>query len=275
MNVNLYRKKLRLGLIYGVVAGVAFSIFAWGIDAWLLAQAHTAYYYDKFIPGLFICALAGGMAGWLTIAIHRHAIAILLWGMLAALYTWLAVWLPFSGHALVINYLDPSQAAWFSFKPLENLNQFVLLSLLINGLAAIIAGLLEINLVDQAVLSRYISGTVMLVVVCTIILGLAGTAIDNMINTNLREPLQVVNSLLQFAGDNFGAQVPKATALEMHLGSARQLGDLVLKPHELLLAGYDGSLGMVDVLVDFSGTHAKCTTIFSQPINCLILPSNP
>ncbi len=275
MNVYLNRKKLRLGLIYGVVAGVAFAIFAWGIDALLLAKANAAYFYDKFIPGLVICAFAGGLAGWLTIVFHRHAIAMLMWGMLAGLCTWLAVWLPFSGHALMIKYLDPSQAVWFSFKPLENLNQFVLLSLLINGLAAIIAGLLEINLVDQAVLSRYISGTVMLIVVCTIILGLAGTAIDNMINTNLREPVQVINSLLQFASDNYGTQVPKATALEMHLSSARQLGDLVLKPRELLLVGYDGSLGMVDILVDFSGTLAKCTTIFSQPINCLILPPNP
>ncbi len=275
MNVNLYRKKLRLGLFYGVVAGAAFAIFAWGIDAFLLAKAHTAYYYDKFIPGLIICALAGGLAGWLTIFIDKHLFAFLFWGMLAILYTWLAVWLPFSGHAMVIKYLDPSQAVWFSFKPLENLNQFIILSLLINCLAAFIAGLLEINLVDQAVLSRYISGTVMLIVICTFLLGLAGTAIDNMININLREPVQVVNSLLQFASENYGTKVASATAREMHLSSARLLGDLVLKPRQLLLSGYDGSLGMVDVLVDFSGTQAKCTTIFSQPLNCLILPSNP
>ncbi|HAE86009.1 MAG TPA: hypothetical protein DCG78_05825 [Anaerolineaceae bacterium] len=44
------QKKHRLGLLYGLVAGVAFSFFAWGLDAIRLANAHVAYPYAKFVP---------------------------------------------------------------------------------------------------------------------------------------------------------------------------------------------------------------------------------
>jgi hypothetical protein len=275
MNVNVHRKKLRLGLLYGVLAGAAFAIFAWGTDAWLLAQAHSAYYYVKFIPGLVICVGAGGLAGWLTISVQKHSFAILFWGIVAGLYTWLAVWLPFSGSALLIKSLNPSLDKFLKFSKVENLSQFILLTLLFIGLAAIICGLLEINLIDSAALSTYFSGTLVAVLVCTILFGLAGSGTDHMINTPLREPVQVVNNLLQFAQDNYGVEVSKATARAMHLSSARQLGDLVQKPRQLTLVGFDAGLLTVDVLVDFAGTWAKCTTIYSQPTDCLILPLNP
>jgi hypothetical protein len=275
MNVKVHRKKQSLGLIYGLVAGLAFPIFAWGADAWLLALAHYTYYYVKFIPGLIICVLAGGISGWLTITINKHAIAIILWSLLSLLYTWLAIWLPFSGQATITRILNSSLAHWFNFSPVADINQFIILSVIIIGLASIIGGLLEINLIDQAILSPYESGMVFILVVGFILFGLAGSAVDHMINTDLREPVKVINNLLQFAQDHFGLEVPKETAREMHLSATQQLGDLVQKTRQLFLIGFDGNLGMVDILVDFSGTPVKCTTIFSQPTDCTILTVNP
>jgi hypothetical protein len=275
MNVFVHRKKLRLGLLYGLVAGLAFSIFAWGVDSWLLAQANYTFYYVKLIPGGIICVLAGALTGWLTIVVHKHGFAIILWGSLALLYTWLAVWLPISGQSAIVKLLNSSLAQWFKFSPVDKLNQFIVLSAVIIGLAAVMVGLLEINLVEQALLSSYASGSVFIFVVCFLLFGLAGSAIDHMINSSLREPVQVINSLLQFAQENFGLEVPSAAAREMHLSATRQLGDLVQKPRRLTLIGFDKSLGTVDMLVDFMGTPAKCTTIYSQPIDCTILTLNP
>jgi hypothetical protein len=275
MNVNVHRKKLRLGFIYGIVSGLAFAVFAWGIDALLLVRAHSAYYSIKFIPGLIIGVLAGGLAGWLTVLRQNHALAILLWGLVAVIYTWLAVWLPFSGNAMIINFLNPDLGHWFTFSPVQKLGQFIGLSAFIIGLAAMIGGIIELNLIDQAVLSPYISGSVVAFLVCVILFGLAGSAIDNMINTNLREPVQVIDNLLQFTQDNVGVNVPPETARAMHLSATRQLGDLIQKPRRLLLIGFDADLGTVNILVSFDGTPVNCSTIFSQPINCTILPVNP
>jgi len=275
MTINVRLKKLRLGLIYGIVAGLSFAIFAWGVDALLLAQANSSFYWVKFVPGLIICILAGGIAGWLTILLQKHVWAFLFWGLLAILYTWLVVWLPLSAAPRLISLINPSIAGWINFSIVQDVDQFWLVSLLIIGLVSIIGGLLEINLIDQAILSPYISGSVVVLVVCIIVFGLAGSATDHLINTNLRQPVQIVNTLLQFAKDNAGVEVPKETARKMHLSAANQLGALIRMPRRLTLITMDENLVMMDVLVDFDGTQAKCSTIFSQPTDCIILTPNP
>jgi hypothetical protein len=275
MNITLRMKKLRLGLIYGLAGGLAFAVFAWGIDAWLLAQANSSYAWIKFIPGLFICLLTGGLAGWLTILTERHGFAVLFWGISGVIFSSMAVWLTFTGTFRFISLLNPQLAGYFRLSPLPIAVQFRVISLLIIGLAAVIAGLLEINLVHQALLSPYISSFIVSLLICGVIFALVGSATDHMINTITREPVQVVNSLLQFAQNNFGITVPKETARAMHLSSASQLGDLVEKPRRLTLISYDQNLRMLGVLVDFDGTRAKCSTIYSQPTDCIILTSNP
>lgn len=275
MNIKVYRKKLRLGLLYGFMAGSAFAVFAWGIDAWMLAQAHDTYYWVKFVPGLLFCLVAGGLAGVLTILLRRHLFAVLLWALVASLFSWLVVWLPFTGVQSVISMVNPNLAEMFHFSSVQDAGQFRLISIFFVGLAGMICGLLEINLIDQASLSPYLSGSVVPLAICLILFSLAGSATDHMINTNLREPMQVIDSLLQFAKDNYGLEVPNTTARKMHLSATNQLGELVQKPHRLALVGFDENLLIVDILVDFNGTRAKCTSIYSQPSDCIILPPNP
>lgn len=276
MNTNVKRKKLRLGLIYGMVAGVAFAVFAWGMDAWLLARANTTFFWVNFIPGLIICVLTGAMAGWLTILIEKHAFALLFWGLLAVLYSWLVVWMPFSGSPYLINILDPGLAQWFDFSPVKDLVQYRWVSLVVIGLVAILCGLLEINLVHQAIISSYSSASVMSMLICLILFSVAGSATDYMINTSLREPVQVINNLIQFAADNEGKEVPIKIARQNHLSAVKQLVDgIVQKQRQLTLIGYDQDLGLIDILVDFEGTLAKCSAIFAQPTDCIILTSNP
>jgi MFS family permease len=275
MNNKVQRKKRRLGFAYGTVAGLAFAIFAWGVDAIMLARANASFYWIKFVPGLIISMILGGIAGWLTIWTHSHGYAFLFWGLIAFVLSWLVVWLPFAGAARLIKIVDPSLSSLINYSSIQDIGQFRLISFLIVGAVSLICGLLELNLIDQAILSPYISGSVFALAVCIVLFGIAGSATDHMINTNLREPVQIINSLLQFAQDNVGVEVPKTKARQMHLSAANQLGDLVLKPRRLTLISIDENLVMMDVLVDFEGTEVKCATIFSQPTDCIILTSNP
>ena len=275
MSNNVHRKKIHLGLFYGIAAGLAFAIFAWGIDAVMLAIANGIYSWVKLIPGLILCVVVGGLAGWLTILINKHGFAILIWFLLAVLFSWFVVWLPFSGVPRIITLFDSSLSELIKFSSVQDIGQFRFVSLLIIGLVSVICGLLELNLVDQAILSPYLSGTVAPLLVCIILFGLAGSATDHMINTNLREPVQIINNLLQFAQDNVGVEVPKTKARQMHLSATNQLGTLIQKSRRLELISIDQNLVMMDVLVDFEGTKVKCSTIFSQPTDCIILTSNP
>ncbi|HSB65097.1 MAG TPA: hypothetical protein VLD65_00880, partial [Anaerolineales bacterium] len=162
-----------------------------------------------------------------------------------------------------------------NYSSIQEIGQLRLISLIIVGVVALISGLLELNLIDQAILSPYISGEVLALAVCIILFGIAGSATDHMINSSLREPVQIINNLLQFAQENVGIEVPKTKARQMHLSATNQLGALIQKPRRLFLISIDQNLVMMDVLVDFDRTQANCSTIFSQPTDCIILTSNP
>jgi hypothetical protein len=275
MNNSVKRKKLSMGLIYGLVAGSAFALFAFGIDAFQLFRANAIYPWLKFIPAFLACLAAGGLVGLLTMAFENHKMALLLWGLFALFCSWLVVWLPFSGSQYFLDRIDPGLAQYFNFKAVQDLYQYRLVSLATLGLAAIISGLLEINLVQQASTSSNYSSILAAVLVCTFLFALAGSATDQAINTNLREPVQVINEMLQFARENQGKEVSKQVARSMHLSAARNLGDLIQKDRRLALVSYDQGLGMVDVLVNFEGTLVKCSAIYSQPTDCTILTLNP
>lgn len=275
MNINVVSKKLRLGLIYGLVSGLVFAIFAWGVDALLLARANATFYWIKFIPGLIICTLAGGLIGWSTILFNKHPIAFVLWGLLAGVYSYMVVYLPFSGSPNLIKIFDPSLARLYDFRPMENLYQFQIFSIIAVGFFAIVCGLLEINLIQQALYSSYLSASVMPLLVCLVLFSLAGSAADQLVNSNLREPIQVVNNMIQFAADNEGVEVPRQTAREMHLSATIKLGELMQKHRQLTLIRFDEDFVFMDTLVDFEGILVKCTTISAQPTDCIILTSNP
>lgn len=268
-------KKLRLGLIYGLLAGLAFALFAWGIDALLLARANVTFFWVKFLPALLICVLIGGTVGWLTALFDKHGLAILLWGLLAVLYSWLVVWIPITAYPIIIKILNPSLARWFDFSLIQDLAQFRYVGLVVVGFAAMIAGLLEINLIHQALLSPYLFGTITMMLVSVILFGLAGSGTDQLINRNFREPAQVINNLIQFAVDNQGVDVPKTVAWKMHLSAADQLAGIIQNPRKLTLISYDETLGTMNILVDFQGAKAKCTTIYVQPTDCVIITSDP
>ena len=275
MNIIIRRKKLRLGLIYGMVAGLAFATFAWGVDAWLLARAHATFFWVKFIPSLIVCVLSGGLVGWLTIRFEKHSISLLLWGSLAGLYSWLVIWLPFTLGPYLVKTLAPELAHWIDFSQVQDLIQFRVVSLVIIGLAAIICGLLEINLIHQALLSSYVSASVVAMLVCLILFSLAGSATDSIVTATLREPVQVINNLIQFAQVNEGLEVPLATARKLHISAVNQITGLIQRNRQLTLIKFDQNFLFMDILVDFEGTLVKCTAIYAQPTDCIIITPNP
>ncbi len=264
------RKQL-FGLLYGLVSGFAFALFAWGVDAWLLHQAHTSFWWIKFSVGLLICLSAGGLVGWYTIYTGSHWQALLVWGGLAFLLSRVLTWLPLSATPYLLKSLDPSLKSFLQYTPLDALFQFHLFGFFIIGLAAVICGLLEINLVDQALLSPSGAAPVMMLALCLVLFGLAGSASDYLVNVNFREPVQVVDDLIQYAADHEGQEIPRATARKLHLSAVRNISSLLQKPRSLNLVGFDSHLGQMDILVNFDGLLVKCTTIYAQPTDCKLL----
>ncbi len=83
-NIAITKRKrdpddLTAGLIYGILAGLAFAATAWGIDALQLANASAGYPWLKFVIGALACVLIGALAGWLTALIDNSLVGAILW----------------------------------------------------------------------------------------------------------------------------------------------------------------------------------------------------
>jgi hypothetical protein len=262
------KKKLLLGIIYGLTCGCSFAVFAWGIDAILLANANAAYYWIKFVPGLLMGGITAATAGWLTILFEKHSIAFVIWGIVAIIFTLLALWLPTSGTELLIQLFNPDLAHWLNFPNIDGFIQFLIVGWITIGLAAIIGGILEINLVEQVLFSAHSSSIVTMIITCLVIFGLAGSATDHLINVNFREPIQALDRMLKTAEEYADVTIPQDIAREQHLSAINHLGLDLNNPRKLTLISFDRTLGNMNVLVDLKETWIQCAMIYSQAANC-------
>jgi len=103
-------------------------------------------------------------------------------------------------------------------------------------------------------------------------MGIAGLGVDDMINKPFREPVQVLDNLFDFAIANHGKEVDITLARKKHLSAVEDITDLLLiNGRRITLIGFDPMLGQLDFLVDFHGTWVRCTTIYSQPTDCILV----
>ncbi len=268
MDSDFERRKLKFGLLYGLFCGASFVIFTWGIDAFLLFRASATHSFLKFIVGLLLCVPVSMWVGQMTMKHGSHLLGLVLWVMMGLFFSWLVIWLPMDGSRIILRELDPGLAALLRYGEVNNLWQYRLFVSIPISLAAIVCGLLEINVVEQALLNSSASGIVILAMVGSMLFGIAGSGCDYLVNSTFREPILVVDDLLNFARQNMGQEVPPEVARKKHLSSVRQISDILNYPHQLTLGEYDQFLGQMEVLVRFDQILVQCTTIYGQPANC-------
>ena len=249
-------------------AGLAFAVFAWGMDAVKLAQANGAYYWVKFVPGLVLCLVSGGLAGWLTVRLQNTFISVLLWIVLALLFSRLMFWLSIRLAPRIISLFDGALGNFLKYPHFKSLDQNYWFGFASIVIVAIICGMLENILIDQATFSSGRFALVVPLVVCMMGFGLAGGSADALANKPFREPIQKVDELLQFAYDNAGKEVPSDVVRKMRLGAVSTIEGYLSRDRTLILSNFDNAMGQIDILVNFSGRWVKCTTIYSQITMC-------
>lgn len=268
MKHTVSRSKQVMGLMYGCAAGLAFAIFGWGVDAFQLLAAHGAYAFVKFIPGLLLCTVTGTLVGWLTALIQKPLIGILLWISNALLYAWLVFWLPIRSTPAIIKIFDSILGEYLQYPFYKSLNQTLWFGFATIALVAIIFGLLENILIDQAIFSSGKIAKLVPLIMVAVAFSLVGSSSDSLLNKNLREPLITVDNLIDFAVDNLDNDVDPALARAMHLNSVKTIRHLLPLERTLILSNFDEAIGQVDVLVNFYGKWVKCTTIYNQVTFC-------
>jgi hypothetical protein len=268
MKTSVNKRKQLVGLFFGLTAGVAFAVFAWGVDGFVLARAHGAYPWVKFIPGLLICLVGGGLVGWLTVRLHNPLIRIGLWLLFAVLLSKLFIWLPITVAPQIIGWFDSSLGGYLDYPVYVEFNQMQWFGFAIIALIAIICGLLENILIDQALFSTGTFSIYVPFIVSFMCFCMAGNVTDGILNKQIRVPIQEVDKLIQFALDNSEKEVPVEVRRSMHLSAVKNIKEYLPLNRRLILSNFDQSFGQIDILVQFNEYWVKCTTIYNQVTYC-------
>lgn len=91
----------RLGLVNGLLIGLAVGLGAWGVEALRVTRLPVPLYLPTLFLGLAAMTLLGGLIGWLTARLARPVVTILLWGLAAVAGMYFIGYLPYQGRTLV------------------------------------------------------------------------------------------------------------------------------------------------------------------------------
>lgn len=265
---NYNRKRIDLGLRFGLVAGIVFSLAAWGIDTVILVSHHSAMPFLKFIAGFIVCVPAATLSGYLTARQGKGYLGLLFWGGLAVLLSFMVVTLPTKFYPWFLQTFRPELSSFVRFEELVSSGTNWFYCLFAIGLTCLLCGLLENLLIEQALASSSGLGPLMPLVICALVMLLAGIFGDLLVTSDFRKPIVSVDTLLENSALYYDKEVDFRTARELHLDAAKPLGELVLGAHRLTLVEVDRYLTLMKVLVEFEGQTALCQSINSLPTFC-------
>ncbi|MDD5370624.1 MAG: hypothetical protein PHQ40_16200 [Anaerolineaceae bacterium] len=267
-------EKMRTSIFYGALAGFVFAFVAWGFDGIQLALAHATYPFAMFILGGIPTILIGAGVAWVVYRSQNLLVAFCLWLATGIIYAWLASHVPMDGISKFITLVNPDLARMVAYP-------FVLAAQFKSGIAMVavvivtlIAGMLEIALVEATSDSGAPVGRWIPAVFWVVLFSLAGLAPENNITQDLTTPVITTNRILQFAIDHQGQTVDRQTVLDLRLRSVDPLKTVWNQPRTLVLSHYDELIYDTVVLINFRDQWASCTALGGWPTNCKLVDKN-
>ncbi len=265
--------KRRLGLGYGVVAGLVFALALFGYDGYLLWQHHAYFPWVRLISGGILFMLVGGLTGWLAGRVEKPLLGLVFWVIASLLFAALAMLIPFWIAPRLQSLLEPDLTSLLQYTFYENLpSRGALLFMWITIFMAVTA-VIQTPLIEQAVFSTTAFGRIAPLLVVCIPMIIAGAISDDVNNLPLRDPVIQLDTAIQFWLDTRGTEVDSKTAREMHLAALRRIEPMVSESRRLVISDYDELIGFVHVAVNFDGQWADCALAYGQLTNCLPLDS--
>jgi len=273
---KVLRGKRAYGILYGTVVGLAFAVFCWGIDSFTLSKFHSIQPWLKFGIGAVLCMIPGGIIGWLSAKWDKSLYSLFLWLIGGSIFAWLTVNLPLLIMPKALTALDPQIGRLLHYEYFDDFNTRVVVAYTWIAIFVSLAGVLQIPLSGSAVFSTSFFGKFSPLIVVVILMSISGTIVDaGLINEPLRSSTVALDNTIQFIVDNRGKDVDKTEARQMHTGAFRAIDDSVTQQRDLIVSGYDGELGEINVLVRFERDIVECQVLYSQPITCKLIEASP
>lgn len=278
MSDNYLRMRRKYGAQYGLVAGLGFALFTWFFDAIGLASAHAAYPFLKLCCGLILTLPAFVLVAWLTCKTNSHLLGLFLWASLS-LWAFTAAFL--TQHCLlpawyalmqepVAALVKPSLPSYFAAS-------LITVGAILMMFGFLLAGLLEINLIESALASSTIGARAMSALVVVVLMAIAGSQLDSFTYQNSRYSIQSFDRLIRLVNSPEGQALDAKTKTLRNFGAVESLGSENLsKPRRFfLIKDMPGEYAIIELFVQLGAdTWGRCSASSRQASFCALANFN-
>lgn len=265
----------RLGLLNGVLIGLALALGAWGWNALAARGTLSPLWYGSLLLGLVVTVAVSALAGWLAAVSGKASFSLLIWCGASLASTWVIGHLAYEGSTLLAWLLD--KRFWglpiYPYIPAALVRQVMagfFVVLLLSALGLFQPYRLE-GLSGTLTADRRLTGRAwfLLLLPLPLVLG-CGIIADNLINQPLRSSVAVVDEVLRvgraYEGDLFQLGLERG----INYNAVAGIRDRMSSDYTLSIGEIDlGAAAMVFVVVHFdNATWLNCRVVAEQLSHC-------
>ncbi len=255
-------------LAYGGLAGLGFSLVAWGYDAFLLWRGHAAFPFLTWLLGSFACLAIGLLAGWLSHKFHNLLVSFIIWMLVGIAFSRLIAHLPFEGYTTVIKLFYPryDQLINLPYPPDAAYRMVLVTAGILIG--CIIAGLLCNFFIDTSQESVAPLGAALPMIIWIAIFALAAVPAEMEINALFRKPVVYTDQAIEYVMTHPNPAIDPQTTSETGYRSILAIKDLLSPRRSLLLTSFQDDMLGANIAIDFGGHWAYCSVLNARPSFC-------
>lgn len=269
------RLRTRLGLLNGLLIGLALALGVWTLDAIFLVMAPVRLGGPSLLLGAVALAFLGGLGGWLAAWTGRSWAGGLTWLVTGWLMVLVIGHVPYEGRTLLVWVAD--RRSWglpvYAFSDAAQTGMWLagFFILLLLGLLGFLQAYRLEDIAGEAETERRLGarGWFMLFLPLPLVLAV-GLIADNMVNSPLRVAPQLVHEVIRtgrtYPGDLFALSREEGFNYNAIAGIRDQMSeDYFLSLGEIDL----GAAETVYVVADFdNGTWINCRVVMEQVAFC-------
>lgn len=256
-------------IILGTAAGVLYSIYAWGIDAWTIAMHNGSMGWIKLAIGIVPVTLLFMMVALLSASMNNLLLKMVLWMITATGLSYLIAYTSFNGVNWILQKIYPELSKYINYLLPEGIASRLFIIIVMTNVLFIIGGLFIDLAAENIQKATGILGMLIPVFICLTFFAGAGFVADSNFNTELRQQIIAVDDQIITV-----AQLDVNSMTEREERMARRFTKLNVDlngPRKLLIGNFDVFFSQVQILIDFNGTWASCLALNGRVGNCELI----
>jgi hypothetical protein len=250
-----------------LLAGGTLVAVLWGIDAWSLHQIGGILPWAKASLAALCVILPLAVLGWLSARFRSPAVTAILWLAAGVAFGWFTAQVAFRVFPWALVRWAPEAAPFVSYDFGIGPSTRGVLASMLCGLLFLLAGGLSSSLQEGATGGIYPAARALSILAWIGLFAITGAMVDSLVNAPLRAPANTVDELIAYRL-SFPGDVNTPEGRRRHASVLNPAEDLLPRPHRIAVGGYDDTLELTRVLVDFEGSWVECTVLAHQPIFC-------